>query len=237
MSAHDLEACLLFSEPNTRYATGATAMPIWSMSTFTRCAVVPVEGTPILFEHPNSVHRSRLRARRRAADARVGVLRRPRRAGARVRRRGGRGAPGARRARRSRRGRPARHAGLPCAAGLGLELVDSAPATQEAREVKTSQEVAAVPRERRDRVGDARPSSRRRSLPGSPSASCSRCWRRACSAAAPSTWRRTRCAPVRTRTPGAPRRPTARWSPATSSTSTPTRSASKGSSSACRARS
>ena len=78
MRAHDLPACLLFSEPNTRYATGATAMPIWSMSTFMRCAVVPVEGTPILFEHPNSVHRSRQRGVGRASDARVGVLRRPR---------------------------------------------------------------------------------------------------------------------------------------------------------------
>src|SRR4029077_49948 len=58
----DLEGCLLFSEPNTRYATGAVSMPVWSMSTFTRCAVVPAEGNPILFEHANSVHRSRLRA-------------------------------------------------------------------------------------------------------------------------------------------------------------------------------
>ena len=32
------------------------------MSTFARCAVVPQEGTPILFEHVNSVHRSALRA-------------------------------------------------------------------------------------------------------------------------------------------------------------------------------
>ena len=63
MRAHGLEACLLFSEPNARYATGATAMPIWSMSTFTRCAVVAAEGDPILFEHPNSVHRSALRAK------------------------------------------------------------------------------------------------------------------------------------------------------------------------------
>jgi Xaa-Pro aminopeptidase len=62
MRAHDLDGCILFSEPNTRYATGVTAMPVWSMSTFARCAVVPVEGTPILFEHPNSVHRSSLRA-------------------------------------------------------------------------------------------------------------------------------------------------------------------------------
>src|SRR4051812_49984326 len=57
MAAHGLQACLLFSEPNVRYATGAITMPIWSMSTFTRCAVVPVEGAPILFEHPNSMHR------------------------------------------------------------------------------------------------------------------------------------------------------------------------------------
>src|SRR5205085_10618130 len=51
MAAHGLEACLLFSEPNVRYATGAITMPIWSMSTFTRCAVVPAVGQPILFEH------------------------------------------------------------------------------------------------------------------------------------------------------------------------------------------
>jgi len=62
MRAFDMEACLLFNEPNVRYATGASAMPVYAMSTFARCAVVPQEGTPILFEHPNSVHRSRLRA-------------------------------------------------------------------------------------------------------------------------------------------------------------------------------
>jgi Xaa-Pro aminopeptidase len=62
MRGHDLGACLLFHEPNVRYATGATAMPVYSMSTFARCAVVPQEGTPILFEHANSAHRSALRA-------------------------------------------------------------------------------------------------------------------------------------------------------------------------------
>jgi Xaa-Pro aminopeptidase len=62
MRAFDMEACLLFNEPNVRYATGASAMPVYAMSTFARCAVVPQEGTPILFEHPNSVHRSRVRA-------------------------------------------------------------------------------------------------------------------------------------------------------------------------------
>jgi len=63
MRAHDVEACLLFNEPNVRYATGASAMPVYAMSTFARCAVVPQEGTPILFEHLNSIHRSRTRAR------------------------------------------------------------------------------------------------------------------------------------------------------------------------------
>jgi Xaa-Pro aminopeptidase len=62
MRAHDVEACVLFNEPNIRYATGASAMPVYAMSTFVRCAVVPQEGQPILFEHPNSVHRSRHRA-------------------------------------------------------------------------------------------------------------------------------------------------------------------------------
>lgn len=60
MRRHSVEVCLLANEPNIRYATGASAMPVYSMSTFARCAVVPEKGTPILFEHPNSVHRSRL---------------------------------------------------------------------------------------------------------------------------------------------------------------------------------
>src|SRR5215470_16231371 len=56
MRSRGMEACLLFNEPNVRYATGASAMPIWSNTTFVRCALVPAEGRPILFEHPNSVH-------------------------------------------------------------------------------------------------------------------------------------------------------------------------------------
>ena len=142
MRARDLSACLLFSEPNTRYATGASAMPIWAMSTFTRCAVVPAEGTPILFEHGNSVHRSRLRtpdvrpmhawefyddpaaqARVFAGEA-VDALRELGVTGGRI---------GV-----DRLGTP----GYAALAGAGLELVDSAPATQAAREVKTPQEIA-----------------------------------------------------------------------------------------------
>src|SRR5437667_2133601 len=62
MRAHDVAACVLFNEPNIRYATGASAMPVYAMSTFVRCAVVPQEGDPVLFEHANSAHRSRRRA-------------------------------------------------------------------------------------------------------------------------------------------------------------------------------
>ncbi len=142
MRVHDLAACLLFSEPNTRYATGASAMPIWAMTTFTRCAVVPVEGTPILFEHGNSVHRSRLRtpdvrpmhlwefyadpavqARVFAGEA-VSALRELGVTAGRI---------GV-----DRLGTP----GYAALGGAGLELVDSAPATQAAREVKTPQEIA-----------------------------------------------------------------------------------------------
>ena len=59
MRAHGIEACLLFNDPNVRYATGVSAMPIWSNTTFVRCALVPAEGRPILFEHPNSMHLAR----------------------------------------------------------------------------------------------------------------------------------------------------------------------------------
>jgi Xaa-Pro dipeptidase len=62
MRRHGVDVCVLLHEPNVRYATGATAMPVYAMSTFVRCAVVPADGTPILFEHPNSMHRSALRA-------------------------------------------------------------------------------------------------------------------------------------------------------------------------------
>ena len=62
MRDHDVEVLLLANEPNVRYATGATAMPVYAMSTFARCAVIPQQGAPILFEHSNSMHRSELRA-------------------------------------------------------------------------------------------------------------------------------------------------------------------------------
>ena len=140
MRAHDVEACLLFSEPNVRYATGAITMPIWSMSTFTRCAVVATDGSPILFEHPNSMHRvpgvdvrpmhaweffddAQTHADRFAGEA-VSALREL-------------GVDGDRVA-VDRLGTP----GFLALQRHGLTPIDSSPVTQEAREVKTSQEVA-----------------------------------------------------------------------------------------------
>jgi Xaa-Pro aminopeptidase len=56
MREQGVESCLLFNEPNVRYATGVSAMPVWSNTTFINCAVVPAEGRPIVFMHGNSVH-------------------------------------------------------------------------------------------------------------------------------------------------------------------------------------
>ena len=176
MRARDVEACLLFNDPNIRYATGTSAMPIWSNTTFVRCALVPAEGRPILFDYPNAVHlfrgignlvdvrpmtawefyddtetRARVFAREIAAALRdLGVT-----------------------SRRLCR-RPARHARLPRAPARGLTLADSAPVTTAAREVKTPEEIAAPPLQRDDRDGDARKPRARDRARRSGSASSSR---------------------------------------------------------------
>ncbi|MGZ8652568.1 MAG: M24 family metallopeptidase [Actinomycetota bacterium] len=141
MGVHDMSAALLFNEPNVRYATGASAMPIYSMSTFVRCALVPAEGRPILFEHANSMHRSRevvddVRPMHawefyddQTAEAAIW-------AGEIVdamRELGVGGQPLA----VDRLGTP----GFLALKDRHLTLVDSAPATQEAREVKTPEEI------------------------------------------------------------------------------------------------
>jgi Xaa-Pro aminopeptidase len=146
MRRHDLGCCVLSNEPNVRYATGATAMPVYAMSTFVRCAVVPQEGTPILFEHANSVHRSAVRAPdvrpmhawefyddpQHEADTWADeVLAAVRELGSDPTRLAvdRLGTPGFRALERS-----------------GVSIVDSAPATQEARRVKTPQELLLLDR-------------------------------------------------------------------------------------------
>jgi len=140
MRARSLEACLLFSEPNVRYATGAITMPIWSMSTFTRCAVVPADGAPILFEHPNSIHRvdgvdvRPMHAWEFYDDAETHAERFASEAVAAVRELGVGSGPVA----VDRLGTP----GFLALQRAGLTLVDASVATQEAREVKTAEEIA-----------------------------------------------------------------------------------------------
>jgi len=143
MRARGLDACLLFNDPNIRYATGASAMPIWSNTTFVRCALVPAEGRPILFDYPNAVHLFRgieelvdvrpmhawefyddTAARSRAFAQETAAALRELGAGS------GRLAV-------DRLGTP----GFLALQAEGLTLVDSAPATTAARAVKTPEEI------------------------------------------------------------------------------------------------
>jgi Xaa-Pro dipeptidase len=141
MRDRDVEACLLFNEPNVRYATGASAMPVWSMSTFVRCALVPAEGASILFEHPNSIHRSRLAAADvrpmrswefidRANEEAAGWAAETISAMHELGLRGDRVAL-------DRLGTP----GLLALERAGVSIVDAAPATRAAREIKTPEEI------------------------------------------------------------------------------------------------
>lgn len=59
MDDHGLPVCLFFNAANIRYATGAGAMCVWAESAFARYAIVPAEGAPILFESESSAHISR----------------------------------------------------------------------------------------------------------------------------------------------------------------------------------
>jgi Xaa-Pro aminopeptidase len=146
MRERELEACLLFNEPNIRYATGVSAMPVYAMSTFVRCALVPVEGSPVLFEHANSIHRARtgdgpvrpmvawefFDAPQPEADAFVSHVEEAMHdLGVRARTLGV-----------DRLGTP----GFLALQRAGFTLVDSAPATQAAREVKTPGEIALMRR-------------------------------------------------------------------------------------------
>lgn len=142
MRARDLDVCLLFNEPNIRYATGASAMPIYAMSTFIRCAVVPAEGHPILFEHGNSMHRSRrvaddvrpMHAWEFSDDQVAEAATWAEETVDAIRELGVSGDVVA----VDRLGTP----GFLALQALGITLVDSAPATQDAREVKTPGEIA-----------------------------------------------------------------------------------------------
>jgi Xaa-Pro dipeptidase len=147
MRARDLEVCLLFNEPNIRYATGVSAMPVYAMSTFVRCAVVPAEGSPILFEHANSMHRSREALEGAVRPMHAWEFFDDPRAEAEVWARETIAAiqdvrVTGRTVAVDRLGTP----GFLALQRAGFTIVDSAPATQAAREVKTHQEIALMRR-------------------------------------------------------------------------------------------
>jgi Xaa-Pro dipeptidase len=50
------DAALFFSPGNIRYATGTAIMTVYSLGASVRCALVPAEGAPIVFEHAESAH-------------------------------------------------------------------------------------------------------------------------------------------------------------------------------------
>jgi len=146
MRARDVEACLLFNDPNIRYATGTSAMPIWSNTTFVRCALVPAEGRPVLFDYPNAVHLFRdagasLDVRPMTAwefydDTETRAAAFARQIADALRERG----LSSMRLAVDRLGTP----GYLALAREGLTLIDSAPATTAARAVKTPEEIAVL---------------------------------------------------------------------------------------------
>jgi Xaa-Pro aminopeptidase len=59
LARHDFPVALLYSTPNIRYATGVDVMSVWTAGTFARYCLVPAESAPILFEYSGSMHVSR----------------------------------------------------------------------------------------------------------------------------------------------------------------------------------
>ena len=56
MKKHDMPICLFYTPGNIRYATGTEVMGVWTATTLARYCLVAAEGAPIMFEYPNSLH-------------------------------------------------------------------------------------------------------------------------------------------------------------------------------------
>jgi Xaa-Pro aminopeptidase len=56
MRRYELPVCLFFNPANIRYATGTDVMGVWTAGTFARYCIVPAEGAPVLFEYKGSMH-------------------------------------------------------------------------------------------------------------------------------------------------------------------------------------
>ena len=56
MARHDIPICLFYNPANIRYATGTDVMGVWTAVTLARYTIVPAEGAPVHFEYENSMH-------------------------------------------------------------------------------------------------------------------------------------------------------------------------------------
>jgi len=142
MKKHDIPICLFYNPGNIRYATGVDVMGVWTATTLARYCLVAMESAPVLFEYPNSMHVARkwVRDVRPALSWQYG------------------GTEGYAKARRWADGVRAAMAELGCSGAplgvdkldgfgfqalqeLGIRITDPSPATVDAREVKTAEEV------------------------------------------------------------------------------------------------
>jgi Xaa-Pro aminopeptidase len=142
LKRHDLPVALLYTMANIRYATGVDVMAVWTAGTFARYCLVPAEGAPILFEYSGSMHVSQkvIRDVRPAYTWRFG--------GTAARDKAREWAGSIRSALRELGLERERLAvdrldtpGFLALQAEGLTVVDVGPATVDAREVKTPEEV------------------------------------------------------------------------------------------------
>ena len=142
MREHQIPICLFYNPGNIRYATGTEVMGVWTATTLARYAMVPAEGSPIMFEYKNSMHVSQriMDDVRPAASWQYGAT------------------EGLDRARNWAASVKDTMAELGCAgeplavdkldghgfmalSELGIEIRDPSPATVDSREVKTPEEI------------------------------------------------------------------------------------------------
>ena len=139
---HGLPVCLLYHPANIRYATGVALMDVWAATTFSRHCLVPAEGAPILFEYGGAVEQSR----RLVDDVRPMAYWQFE--GVRAHEVARRWAAGMRSALRELglEGEPLAVDKLDTPGWLalqdeGIRILDVSPATIDAREIKTGQEI------------------------------------------------------------------------------------------------
>lgn len=142
MRQHNIPICLFFNPANIRYATGTDVMGVWTATTLARCCLIAAEGEPILFEYRTSMHVSQKLVR----DVRPMISWQYS------------GTLGAAKARRWAQAVKDAMAELGCAGEklavdkldgfgfqalteAGIHITDPSPATVDAREIKTPEEV------------------------------------------------------------------------------------------------